>query len=65
MRDVATLNQLLVLASLESFNAVLISQGKKQKNRMKLLLKLAIQQLQTLEMISLNNLPKIESVWKK
>ena len=28
MRDVATLNQLLVLANLESYNAVLISQGK-------------------------------------
>ena len=31
MRDVATLNQLLVLANLESYNAVLINQGKKQK----------------------------------
>lgn len=29
MRDLATLNQLLVLANLESYNAVLISQGKK------------------------------------
>ena len=28
MRDVATLNQLLVLANLESCNAVLINQGK-------------------------------------
>ena len=31
MRDVATLNQLLVLANLESYNAVLINQGKNQK----------------------------------
>lgn len=32
MRDVATLNQLLVLANLESYNAVLISQGENQKS---------------------------------
>ena len=31
LRDGATLNQLLVLANLESYNAVLIHQGKKQK----------------------------------
>lgn len=60
MRDVATLNQLLVLANLESYNAVLISQGKNQKERMELLRQLAVQQLQTLEMISLNTLPKLE-----
>ena len=60
MRDVATLNQLLVLANLESYNAVLINQGKNQKERMELLRQLAVQQLQTLEMISLNNFPKIE-----
>ena len=59
MRDVATLNQLLVLANLESYNAVLINQGKKQKERMELLRQLAIQQLQTLEAVSLNNLPKL------
>ena len=51
MRDAATLNQLLVLANLESYNAVLI--------RMELLRQLAVQQLQTLEMVSLNNLPKL------
>ena len=60
MRDVATLNQLLVLANLESYNAALISQGKNQKERMELLRQLAVQQLQTLEMISLNTLPKLE-----
>ena len=57
MRDVATLNQLLVLANLESYNAVLINQGKDQKERMELLRQLAVQKLQTLEAISLNNLP--------
>ena len=60
MRDVATLNQLLVLANLESYNAVLINQGKKQKERMELLRQLAVQQLQMLETVSLNNLPKLE-----
>ena len=58
MRDVATLNQLLVLANLESYNAVLIHQRKAQKERMELLRQLAIQQLQTLKTVSLNNLPK-------
>ena len=59
MRDAATLSQLLVLANLESYNAVLISQGKNQKDRMELLRQLAVQQLQTLETVSLNNLPKL------
>ena len=59
MRDVATLNQLLVLANLESYNAVLIKQGKNQKERMELLRQLAVQQLQTLEHVSLNNLPRL------
>ena len=45
IRDVATLNQLLVLENLESYNAVLIKQGKSQKERIELLRQLAIQQL--------------------
>ena len=57
----ATLNQLLVLANLESYNAVLINQGKNQKERMELLWQLAVQQLQTLESVSLNNLPGLGS----
>lgn len=60
MRDVATLNQLLVLANLESYNAVLINQGKNQKERMELLRQLTVQQLQTLETVSLHNLPNLE-----
>ena len=65
MRDVATLKQLLVLANLESYNAVLLNQGKEQRERMELLRQLAVQQLQTLEMISLNNLPKLEDEFSK
>ena len=60
MRDVATLNQLLVLANLESYNAVLINQSKNQKERMELLRQLAVQQLKTLETVRLNNLPGLE-----
>ena len=60
MRNMATLNQLLVLANLESYNAVLINQGKSQKERMELLRQLAVQQLRTLETVSLNNLSKME-----
>ena len=48
MRDGATLNQLLILANLESYNAVLIHQGKNQKERMELLRQLALQQIRTL-----------------
>lgn len=57
MPDVPTLNQLLVLANLEIYNAAMINQGKNQKERMELLRQLAVRQLQTLEMVSLNNLP--------
>ena len=31
MRDYASINELLVLANLESYNAILIKQGKSQK----------------------------------
>ena len=59
MRDGATLNQLLVLANLESYNSVLINQGKKQETRMELLRQVAVQQLQILEMISMDNLSQL------
>ncbi len=59
MRDEATLNQLLVLANLESYNAILINQGKNQGQRMELLRQLAVQQLRTLETVELRNLPKL------
>ena len=55
MRDYASLNELLVLANMESYNAILIEQGMEQKDRMIELRKLAISQL-----ISLENLNKLE-----
>ena len=61
MRDMATLNQLLVLANLESYNAILINQGKVQKERMKLLRQLTVQQLQTLETMALQDFHRLES----
>lgn len=58
IRDGASINQLLVLANLESYNAVLISQGKLQKDRMILLRELAILQLRTINGVSMSQLPK-------
>lgn len=60
IRDDASINQLLVLANLESYNAVLINQNKSQKDRMILLRDLAIHQLRTISGLSMTNLPKIE-----
>ena len=60
MRDVATLNHLLVLENLESYNAVLINQGKSQKERMELPRHLAGHQLQGLEPERLNDFPRSE-----
>lgn len=65
MRDAATLNQLLVHANLESYNAILINQGKSQKERMELLRQLTVQQLQTLETVSLNNFPRLGTISQK
>lgn len=59
MRDDANLNQLLVLANMESYNAVLIEQGKMQSERLVLLHDLAIKQMQTLESLSEISLPQI------
>ena len=60
IRDYATIQQLLVLANLESYNAVLIGQGKTQGERLRLLRELAIQQLDTLSRLDVDSLPRIE-----
>ena len=49
MRDHASLNELLVLANMESYNAILIGKGMEQKERMIELRKLARAQLMSLE----------------
>ncbi len=61
MRDEATIKQLLVLANLESYNAVLIEQGNSQEDRMRLLRQLVVQQLRTLKSLDFVNLPEIGS----
>lgn len=61
VRDYATIYQLLVLANMESYNAILIKQGKSQAERMQLLHELAVQQMTTLSSLELSNLPSIEN----
>lgn len=58
MRDEANINQLLVLANMESYNAVLIEQGKAQSERLILLHELAVKQMKTMERLSVDNLPR-------
>ena len=60
IRDEATINQLLVLANLESYNALLISQEKSQQERMQLLRQLAQSQLHTLSGLEINSLSLME-----
>lgn len=60
IRDEATINQLLVLANVESYNAVLITQGKSQEERMRLLRELVVQQLRTLESLGMSELPQLQ-----
>ena len=55
VRDDANLNQLLVLANMESYNAILIEQGKSQSERLILLRNLAIKQINTLSSINLSS----------
>lgn len=58
IRDHATFNQLLVLANMESYNTVLIEQGKEQSERLILLRELAIRQMQTMESVNTSRLPQ-------
>ena len=60
IRDNATLQQLLVLVNMESYNAILIKQGANQKERMQLLHDLAVQQMKTLCSLDISGLPQIE-----
>jgi hypothetical protein len=59
IRDYASLNQLLVLANMESYNAILIEQGKSQPERLQLLNKLAIRQLEKIEEINVDTIKKL------
>ena len=59
MRDEANLNQLLVLANMESYNAILIEQGKAMSERLVLLREFAIKQMKTLAMVSMDGLRQL------
>ena len=59
IRDYADLNQLLVLANIESYNAILIEQGKPMAERLVLLRNLVIKQMNTLSAIDTNRLNKL------
>ena len=60
IRDNATLQQLLVLSNMESYNAMLIEQGKSQPQRLQLLRNMAISQLRSISELSLGSLPMIK-----
>lgn len=59
MRDYASLEELLVLVNMESYNAILIEKGMGQKNRMIELRNLARKLLMSLEKISDNEIKKL------
>ena len=61
IRDYASLNELLVLANMESYNAILIEKGVEQKERMVELRKLARTQLLSLERLNDGGLLSIEN----
>ena len=60
IRDYASLNELLILANMESYNAILIEKGMEQKERMIELRKLARTQLMSLENINNVDIKKLE-----
>ena len=59
IRDYATIQQLLVLANLESYNALLIEQHQPQSSRLQSLRDMAIKQLQTLSALDISELPQL------
>ena len=54
IRDYANISQLLVLANLESYNAILIEQGVEQQKRLELLRRTVIKQLTTISQMDLS-----------
>ena len=59
IRDEAELKQLLVLANMESYNAILIGQGKNMSDRIVLLRELAVKQMETLSQIGTEGLGQL------
>lgn len=65
MRDYASLNELLVLANMESYNAILIEKGMDQASRMMELRKLARTQLISLEKLNDSGIKSLEDKSKR
>ena len=65
MRDYASLNELLVLANMESYNAILIGKGMDQKERMIELRKLARTQLMSIEKLNNTGIKSLEDKSKQ
>jgi len=65
MRDYASLNELLILANMESYNAILIGKGVDQKERMTELRNLARIQLLSLEKLNDNGIKSLEDKPKR
>ncbi len=61
IRDYATLNQLLVLANMESYNAILINQGIPQQERLVLIRDLVVKQLEATDKLTLSGLKQLEA----
>ena len=61
MRDYASLNELLVLANMESYNAILIEKGLEQKERMIELRNLAKTQLISLDKLNQLDIKKLSN----
>ena len=59
IRDYATIQQLLVLANMESYNALLIEQKQPQHERLRFLRQMAVKQLRTLASLNISNLPQL------
>ena len=59
IRDYASLQQLLVLANMESYNALLIVQKLPQTERLRMLRQMAVRQLQVLSSLDVTNLPSL------
>ena len=65
MRDYASLNELLILANMESYNAILIGKGMDQKERMIELRKLARTQLMSIEKLNHTGIKSLEDKVKE
>jgi hypothetical protein len=65
MRDYASLNELLVLANMESYNAILIEKGMDQASRMMELRKLARTHLISLEKLNDSGIKSLEDKSKR